>query len=294
MYNVFSGELMRRLISIILILCTSLWCTACFKTSTIVYTYGVFLGAGPEDMEDMLPYETIVIDAQYFSPEDIRSLKEQGHRVFSYINLGSVEEFRPYYSSFSDLFLGVYENWEDERWVDVSSPRWQDFMVSLADSLLDKGVDGLFVDNTDVYYNYPMEEIYQGITDILLAFRSTGTYVSINGGDFYVTEYYSREGEITSIMNGENQETVFSAINWEDDEFTSNSPEEFEFFSSYVEFCKENGIDVYLLEYTTDEELMGQIDSYCSEKGFYYYCSPSLDLKEPASSSGSQSTRRPL
>ena len=105
-----------------------------------------------------------------------------------------MEEFRPYYSSFTDLLLGVYENWED----------------------------GLFVDNTDVYYNFPTEEIYQGVTDILLAFKSKGTYVSINGGDAYVTEYYSREGEISSIMDGENQETLFSAINWEEDEFTSN------------------------------------------------------------------------
>ena len=39
---------------------------------------------------------------------------------------------------------------EDEKWVDVSEPKWQSFILDdLAPSILDKGVDGLFIDNVD-------------------------------------------------------------------------------------------------------------------------------------------------
>ena len=118
------------------------------------YKYGVFLGAEPEDMDAVSQYEIIVIDAQYFSRKEIAELKSEGHTVFSYINVGSLEEFRPYYDDYSEYTLSVYENWEDEMWVDVSAPEWQDLIIDdLAADLKDKGVDGLFVDNVDVYYH---------------------------------------------------------------------------------------------------------------------------------------------
>ena len=55
------------------------------ETADIKYEYGVFLGADPEDISDMVSYRKIVIDAQYFSKEEISSLKESGHIVYSYI-----------------------------------------------------------------------------------------------------------------------------------------------------------------------------------------------------------------
>ena len=85
------------------------------EAADIKYEYGVFLGADPEDISDMESYRKIVIDAQYFSKEEISSLKESGHIVYSYINLGSVEEFRPYFKTYEKYSLGVYENWDDER-----------------------------------------------------------------------------------------------------------------------------------------------------------------------------------
>ena len=90
------------------------------QTSDIKYEYGVFLGADPEDISYMDSYKKIVIDAQYFEKEEIKELKESGHTVYSYLNLGSVEKFRPYYRKYKTYSLGTYENWKDEKWIDVS------------------------------------------------------------------------------------------------------------------------------------------------------------------------------
>ena len=56
--------------------------------------YGVFLSLDASDMDKIEGYQTLVIDAQYFSKEDIMHLKEQGSTVYSYLNVGSIENFR--------------------------------------------------------------------------------------------------------------------------------------------------------------------------------------------------------
>lgn len=259
------------------------------EAADIKYEYGVFLGADPEDVSDMESYKKIVIDAQYFDKEEITRLKDSGHTVYSYINLGSVEEFRSYFKNYEDYFLGVYENWEDERWVDVSQKDWQKFVVDdLAKKILDKGVDGLFVDNCDVYYNFKKTEIFNGVTEILKGFKKYGTYVIINGGDTYVTEYAKKNKSLDAVMDAVNQESVFSAIDWDHDTFTKNSDEDREYFQDYCKLVADYGKDVYLLEYTKDSKVIDSIKKYCKEKGYTYYASSTLDLKTPGQEAGSQ------
>ena len=260
--------------------------------ASIKYEYGVFLGADPDDISDMEAYKKIVIDAQYFSKSQISKLKKSGHTVYSYINLGSVEEFRSYFDTYKKFSLGVYENWEDERWVDVSQKEWQDFIVKdIAKKLIDKGVDGLFVDNCDVYYNFCEEKIFNGVTAILKGFKKYGTYVIINGGDTYVKEYAERNNSIDAVMDAVNQETVFSAINWDTETFTKNSSSERKYFQNYCKLVSDHGKDVYLLEYTTSSSLIKSIKSYCEENDYTYYASSTLDLVAPGQAKGSQAVK---
>ena len=65
------------------------------------------------------------------------------------------------------------------------SSEWQACTASRVDSLVQKG-GRLFVDNTDVYYNYPQESIYDGILTILDYMNHTGRKIMINGGDCFV------------------------------------------------------------------------------------------------------------
>lgn len=260
------------------------------EAADIKYEYGVFLGSDPEDIEDMESYKKIVIDAQYFSDEEIGKLKDSGHIVYSYINLGSVEEFRPYFDKYSKYGLGVYENWEDERWVDVSQEEWQKFVVGeLAKGILDKGVDGLFVDNCDVYYNFKEKKIYEGVTEILKGFKAYGAYVIINGGDTYVKEYAKKNNNLDAVMDAVNQESVFSAIDWDHGKkLTENDSEGRDYFQKYCKLVSDNGKDVYLLEYTKNSKLIEYIKKYCSDNDYTYYASSSLDLVTPGQEIGSQ------
>ena len=240
--------------------------------------YGVFLSLDASDMDRITEYQTVVIDAQYFSKKDIAYLKKQGCTVYSYINIGAIENFREYYDEYSNLALGDYENWEEEKWVDVSSTVWQNFLVSLEEELLDKSIDGFFVDNCDVYYVYHTDDVFEGLTTILEHLMEYGKPVIINGGDTYVMEYETREGSIQRIMTGVNQECVFSRINFKKGSFSAQKKIDREYFQDYIETCDRQGCDVYLIEYTTDCKLRRKIKKYCKKKGFHYYISDSIEL----------------
>lgn len=264
--------------SFIFFLMIILLCGCSFQKEDIMKDYGVFLSLDASDMNKIEGYRTVVIDAQYFSQNDIAHLQEQGSKVYSYINIGSLENFRDYYDTYSDLTLGDYANWEEEKWINAASPVWQEFLVSLEEELLGKGIDGFFADNCDVYYEYPTDEIFDGLTEILKHIMGYGKPVIINGGDTYVTQYREMYGSAKEIMTGVNQESVWSRIDFETGTLSEQTKADREYFEAYVEACRNDGADVFLIEYTTYSPLKKQIENYCSENGFRYYISDSVEL----------------
>lgn len=240
--------------------------------------YGVFLNADASSLEQLKKYDLIVIDAQYFTKSDIELLHQNGTKVYTYLNIGSIENFREYYTTYEKLTIGRYEHWDEEKWVDVADPDWQKFMEQLSQELFEKGVDGFFIDNCDVYYYAPRESIFEGLTAILQNIMTFDKAVIINGGDTYVTEYSERYGAIDHIMTGVNQESVWSAIDFDKGTFYEQTKETRDYYCNYLEACQADGMDVYLLEYTTDKKLIQKIKKYCNEHDFHFYVSNSLEL----------------
>ena len=75
--------------------------------------------------------------------------------------------------------------------MDVSDPGWGVFVVDeLAKSLAEKGVDGFFLDNFDVYALYPGEITAQGLTRILTGLKAYDLPILINGGDEYTAKLH--------------------------------------------------------------------------------------------------------
>ena len=182
-------------------------------------SYGVFIGMrGGEALRDerVLRTRVLVVDPAHFEEREIASPKESGHTVYGYLNVGSLEAFRPYYGRFRKFVLGRYENWDGEWWIDVSAAPWRDFVVSeLAAGYLRKGIDGFFVDNCDVYHYRKARGIFDGLTEVLRRLSGYGLEVLINGGDEYATAALEEYGSIEGLFSGVNQETVFTRINFD-------------------------------------------------------------------------------
>ena len=273
----------KKLFTVPLLLCY-LMVPLCGISDTVkapTKDFGVFIGAGPEKINEMKNYSTVVIDANFYTEDEIDKIQSGGTKVYSYLNIGSIEDFRPYYDEFKSYTLAPYENWPEEHWIDVSVPQWQDYVVfTLAENLMNTGIDGFFIDNVDVYYKYHTDEMFNGVANILKCIKSNYNNVPIiiNGGYEFVKTAISRDVSLLDMFNGINHESVYSHINFDNDTFETNTLESRNFYLDYFKQIQPYGIDVYIIEYTHSEDLMTQYQKYYNSQGYHFYTSKSIEL----------------
>lgn len=258
---------MKKILFIILCLTISL--AGCSRQPK---EYGVFIGIDSEEIHKLDRYSIVIIEPSAFSSEQIGKLRAERKTVYGYLNVGAVEEYRPYYDRFRDLSLGIYENWPDERWIDVTSPLWQSFVIDeLGKDYAAMGLDGFFLDNADVYYHFPEDDVFQGLCTIMKGLKSYGLPLIINGGDPFVSRCME-ENTALSLFDGTNQETVFTKIDFTNQTYGQQAEEETEYFQEYLSKAKEHGLSVYLLEYRADEILANTSPIEINEKRVYEIC----------------------
>ena len=253
------------------------------KVKQMKKDYGVFIGA--DNIDKIKGYNVVVVEPASIDVVDVEFLHKTNEKIYAYLNIGSLENYRPYFNEFKEKTLGLYENWEDEYWMDVSDVAWQKLIVDkLGRDIVDKGFDGFFLDNCDVYYYYPNEEIFNGLSSILQGLRSlnmTKKYkidIIINGGDTFVSRCIENK-TATELFDGVNQECVFTDIDFENKTYKEKDESDREYFKEYLSNVKKYIPEVYLIEYGADSDLIKEIESYCNENGFHWYNARGLDLK---------------
>ena len=240
--------------------------------------YGVFIGIGRKDIKKLKDYQTVIIDAEHFTKADITKLKKAGKTVYTYLSIGSLEDYRSYYKAYKHLAISKYDGWEGEEWVDVSDKSWQKLMLKRAKEFENKGVDGFFLDNADVYYQYKEPRIYKGLVKILTDIRKLNARVIINGGDVFVSKYLKENKDLKKIADGVNQEGVFTTLV----EDKKKGEEITRYYLNYLKKLSKKGIHIYLTEYIVednkDDGLEDKIADYCEKRGWDYYISDDLEL----------------
>ena len=241
--------------------------------------YVVLIGEDNESLDSFPCADILVIDGEYFTKEDVAYLKNKGVKtIYSYLNIGSIESFRDCYEDYSKYTLGEYENWPDEEWIDVSQEEWRNYIISKGNEISDKGFDGFFIDNIDVYYMFQTKEIYDGIVDILTQLKSGNMDVIINGGDIFVQEYIASGEQSKRIFDGVNQEEVYTSYDFEEKGFGINNKEDREYYRKYLEELLNQGYVVYVLEYADKKEIQNKAIKYASDNGFIAYVTDNIDL----------------
>jgi cysteinyl-tRNA synthetase len=101
-------------------------------------------------------------DLGNFTPAQIKQLQSNGqNKVLSYLNLGSCENFRGYWSKVPAGLLscaantsaqaGTYSGYSNEVWMNLGNPEYQRLVLDyIAPRLAAQGVDGFYFDNMEI------------------------------------------------------------------------------------------------------------------------------------------------
>ena len=248
--------------------------------------YGAFLGRSDNDVTSFSNYSYISCELDEFGDSNITRLNSKGVHFLAYLNVGSLETYRDYYEDYESFTFKDYENWPDERWIDVSNASWQNFVVNtLAQGFKDRQAFGVYLDNVDVYsiakedgLNY--DAFATGLKNIIKGISDLGLFVMINGGCEFLEDMNNQNDSIFYSIWAYHQEEVFSLItDYEHDGFGTQNEEDSRYYQEITAMMKSKEIEVFLLEYTTDTQLIDCIKSHCDALGYHYYISNNVDLK---------------
>lgn len=250
-----------------------------FNNIALAKDYNVMIGANKSKILYTGQNDLLVIDASFFTQKDIKKIhKNANNMIFSYLNIGSIEEFRADYTDYKNIILAPYDNWNDEYWIDICQPKWQKRISDMSYDLNDKGIDGFFLDNADIYGFYKNEKAYNAIITILKDLKSYGKKVIINGGDEFIKEFIKRN-EDNSLIYGINQEGVLTRIDFENIRFLAQLEDTKKYFTDYLSLCKQSGLEVFVLEYMKNNKSFNErIKKFCDKNGYKYMISDSLAL----------------
>jgi cysteinyl-tRNA synthetase, unknown class len=183
-------------------------------------------------------FKVFVIDADpglgpAFSATQIATLKAGGARVLSYLNLGSCETFRTYWSSVPAGFvscgantaaqLSPYDGESDEFWMNPANPDYQNLLVNyVAPRLAAAGVDGFMLDNFEIVGHSPTTSdgpcnaaCSQGGLDLVARLRSNYPNLSIvlNNAPTAAINGTTTGVAFPTLVDGVFAEQVFNAGN---------------------------------------------------------------------------------
>lgn len=243
--------------------------------------YGVFIGMEREELLELSnPYDSLVIDASYLEKSDIRQLKEKSQQIFAYLNVGALEKSNSFYEDFKDLTFKPYDNWPDESWLDVTDAAWQDFLVdNLAQGLKNKGIDGLFLDNFDVYDHDQRLEVYDSLLQLLQRFKELDLAIIINGGSTFVSQLVAENPGLTqNLIYAVNQESVFLAYDFDKNKARKQETMDKNFYLEYLEKTSQARIQVFIIEYGASITERRDILKQCQDLGYTVYFAPNILL----------------
>ena len=125
------------------------------------------------DGETLRRSEVAILDAGHYSVDEIAALREDGVLSLGYVNIGEVEDWRPFADRVDPAWeLGENPLWAGHRFVDAREAGWQDLVVgTVARAVVAKEFDGLFLDMADVAAVFP--ETTDGVVALIRALRET-------------------------------------------------------------------------------------------------------------------------
>ena len=246
--------------------------------------YGAFLGRIDNNVSGFKDYKYVSVELDEYTHTNIERLTNNGTNFLAYLNVGSLENYRDYYDDFESYTFKDYDNWPEERWIDVTNQDWQNLMVELAQGLKNEGAFGVYMDNVDVYSIAKEEEMsYQAfgsaIKSIISRINALGLKVMVNGGAEFFDDMNDANDNVFDSVWGYHQEEVFSLIDdYDDNVFGTQNDEDKAYYQSIASMMKDKGKEVFFLEYTTNETLIKNIENYCNSQEFHYYISNTIEL----------------
>jgi cysteinyl-tRNA synthetase len=89
---------------------------------------------------------------EYFTKDEIESVKRSGKYVIAYFEIGAIEDYRPEWNDVpKEIKAGAVDGWPKEQYVKFWDKRWWPVVKGRIDQALKSGFDGIYMDLITAY-----------------------------------------------------------------------------------------------------------------------------------------------
>jgi hypothetical protein len=126
-----------------------------------VETFALALGSANQRtarLGRLAAYDLVVLDGIDAPRALVDGLRERGVVVLGYLSIGTIERGRPWSATTRPYRLDRWDDF-DEWYADVAEPGFREIVTErAAPTVLGRGFDGLFLDNTDMTSSHPAQQ----------------------------------------------------------------------------------------------------------------------------------------
>lgn len=198
-----------------------------------------YYGAG--QLDRLVGYRRVVLQGEFYSPEELRWLRERGVQTLCYLTL--TED------------TGPPAPWQREdrnpdwggAYVHVDHPTWMEHVIGQAKAGLERGFDGLFLDTLNIEWTHPEDVPHLLALVAALREETCPAYMLANRG-------FGLLPRLGDLVDGVLFES-FSARWTEDGGYAPWPPGILETHAEYAERLLRLDVDVFALDYADSEDL---------------------------------------
>ncbi|MCK5889607.1 MAG: endo alpha-1,4 polygalactosaminidase [Methylococcales bacterium] len=159
-------------------------------------------------------FQQLIVEPANFSKKEIESLKNKGVRVYAYLSIGEIGQFRSWRDQVDSRWvLGENKNWQSKV-MDMTNLDWHTFLIQQqAMRLWQQGYDGFFLDTIDSHkliVNKPNELLdqHRGTVALIKKIHRTfsGVHLLLNRG-------FDLLDEVADLADGVVAESLF--VGWD-------------------------------------------------------------------------------
>jgi hypothetical protein len=170
-----------------------------------VHTWAFAIGDGTlngDIAQRYAGYDLVVVDGQEVTKQQVATLHSGGAIVLGYLDAGTIEPYRPWFKRAKPYRLNYWKQW-GEWYANIDAPGFRKLILGVATSFEGKGLDGLFLDNTDMTETHPKQK-----PGMRLLVAALAKLVHGRGGYLFAQNGADVDGPILRYLDGWNREDI--------------------------------------------------------------------------------------
>lgn len=229
--------------------------------NTVLFCYGKVKASQIKN------YSHVILESAQFTASEIKQIKKVNKTVVAYVSLGEINKTSKHFNELKGLTLGKNKNW-DSYYLDLKSEKTKKVLISAIQEAIDKGFDGMFLDNMDNFSKFgPQKEDGNELVQFIkfLSEKFKGKIFIQNAGlDFLA--------ETNKYINGVVVESVASDYSFSTKKYKLRAENDFNSrIATINEAVSKYKTTFILVEYADDKVLFDKIATRLLNYDFHYF-----------------------